>query len=169
MLEKKYRNIMVAVDGSEEAERAFKEGVAIAKRNDSRLFVAHVSDTRTLRSFPNFDSPISNTEYMDQAHRAAEATLNEYKKWAQDRGLSNIETILKFGSPKAEIAKNIPTEYDIDLILLGATGLNAVERILIGSVSEYVVRNAPCDVLIVRTYPEEAEDDERITDKNELE
>ena len=35
--------------------------------------------------------------------------------------------------------------------MLGATGLNAVERLFIGSVSEYVIRNADCDVLIVRT------------------
>ena len=35
--------------------------------------------------------------------------------------------------------------------MLGATGLNAVERLFIGSVSEYVIRHAPCDVLIVRT------------------
>ncbi|MEL5941041.1 universal stress protein, partial [Tetragenococcus halophilus] len=40
---------------------------------------------------------------------------------------------------------------DVDLIILGATGLNAVERLFIGSVSEYVTRNASCDVLIVRT------------------
>jgi len=35
--------------------------------------------------------------------------------------------------------------------MIGATGLNAVERLFIGSVSEYVIRNAPCDVLVVRT------------------
>ncbi|MBO8441671.1 MAG: universal stress protein, partial [Firmicutes bacterium] len=40
---------------------------------------------------------------------------------------------------------------NIDLIMIGATGLNAVERILIGSVTEYVTRTAQCDVLVVRT------------------
>ncbi|EPC76844.1 Putative universal stress protein, partial [Lacticaseibacillus paracasei subsp. paracasei Lpp71] len=40
---------------------------------------------------------------------------------------------------------------NIDLIMIGATGLNAVERLLIGSVTEYVTRNALCDVLVVRT------------------
>lgn len=164
MMEKKHQNILVAIDGSDEAERAFKKGVAIAKRNNSRLFVTHISDTRTLRSFPSFDGPISNNEFIDQAHKAAETTLNAYKKWAEDHDLADVETILKFGSPKIEITKTIPKEYNIDLILLGATGLNAVERILIGSVSEYVVRNAPCDVLIVRTYEEDSEDNERISD-----
>lgn len=61
------------------------------------------------------------------------------------------------------IAKQIPQDKAVDLIILGATGLNAVERLFIGSVSEYVTRNALCDVLIVRTDAEnkkpENEDD----------
>ncbi len=166
MLDNKYRNILVAIDGSDEAERAFKEGVNIAKKNNSKLFLTHISDSRTLRFFPNFENPIGNREFMDQSQRAASATLDAYKKWALDFGFEDIETILKYGSPKIEIAKVIPEEFNIDLILLGATGLNAVERILIGSVSEYVVRNAPCDVLIVRTYPDGLEDEDRITDSN---
>ena len=52
--------------------------------------------------------------------------------------------------PKNIIAKELPKEYNIDLIMLGATGLNAVERLFIGSVSESVIRNAS-DVLVVRT------------------
>lgn len=49
------------------------------------------------------------------------------------------------------IAKQLPQDHEVDLIMLGATGLNAVERLFIGSVSEYVIRNASCDVLVVRT------------------
>ncbi|MFP9068907.1 universal stress protein, partial [Enterococcus faecalis] len=55
------------------------------------------------------------------------------------------------GSPKQIIAREIPEDNQVDLIMLGATGLNAVERLFIGSVSEYVIRNAACDVLVVRT------------------
>lgn len=49
-----------------------------------------------------------------------------------------------------KIAKEIAKEQNVDLILCGATGLNAVERFIIGSVSEYIIRYAPCDVLVVR-------------------
>ncbi len=49
------------------------------------------------------------------------------------------------------IARDIPQNLNIDLIMIGATGLNAVERLLIGSVTEYVTRTAVCDVLVVRT------------------
>ncbi len=45
----------------------------------------------------------------------------------------------------------MPKKLGIDLIMIGATGLNAVERLLIGSVTEYVTRTAVCDVLVVRT------------------
>ncbi|MCP6726407.1 universal stress protein [Klebsiella pneumoniae] len=45
----------------------------------------------------------------------------------------------------------MPEKMHADLIMIGATGLNAVERILIGSVTEYVTRMAICDVLVVRT------------------
>ena len=62
-----------------------------------------------------------------------------------------METVLEYGSPKVVISKQLTKDYGIDLIMMGATGLNAVERLFIGSVSEYVIRNASCDVLVVRT------------------
>ena len=65
--------------------------------------------------------------------------------------VQDVSYTIEYGSPKALIAKQIPEDKKGDLIMVGATGLNAVERIFIGSVSEYVIRQAPCDVLVVRT------------------
>ena len=56
------------------------------------------------------------------------------------------------GTPKIVLAKEIPNEYHIDLIVAGKTGLNVVERWMLGSVSEYIIRHAPCDVLIARNF-----------------
>ena len=52
---------------------------------------------------------------------------------------------------KLNFQKNLPKKHNVDLIVCGATGLNVVERFLIGSVSEAIVRHARCDVVIVRT------------------
>ena len=73
--------------------------------------------------------------------------------------MTNVETRLEFGPPKLLIPKNLANELDVDLIMCGASGLNAVERFMIGSVSEAIVRHAPCDVLVVRTeeIPEDFE------------
>lgn len=141
-----YHKIMVAVDGSDEAELAFKKAVNVAKRNDAELLLAHVIDTRAFQSVSSFDGVLA-----EQATEMAKQTLEDYKKQAQGYGHDKISTVIEYGSPKVLIAKEIPKEHDIDLIMLGATGLNAVERLFIGSVSESVIRNATCDVLVVRT------------------
>ena len=57
---------------------------------------------------------------------------------------------MEFGSPKLLFQK-LASELHADLIMCGTSGLNAVERFIVGSVSEAIVRHAPCDVLVVRT------------------
>lgn len=141
-----YKKIMVAVDGSEEAELAFKKAVNVALRNQAELLLAHVIDTRVFQTVGSFD-----TMMAEQATEMAKQSLKEYADLAKEDGVKQVDTVIEYGSPKSIIAKSIPAEKEVDLIMLGATGLNAVERLFIGSVSEYVIRNAPCDVLIVRT------------------
>lgn len=141
-----YEKIMVAVDGSPEAELAFKKAVNVALRNNGELILAHVIDTRAFQTVSSFDGMLA-----EQATDMAKSTLEEYVKAANELGLKNITQAIEYGAPKPLIAKDLPEKYGVDLILMGATGLNAVERLFIGSVSEYVIRNAKCDVLIVRT------------------
>ncbi|MGM0126066.1 universal stress protein [Enterococcus sp. AZ194] len=141
-----YTKIMVAVDGSSEAELAFKKAVNVANRNDAELVLAHVIDTRAFQTVSSFDGMLA-----EQATEMAKQTLNDYETFAKDQGCKKITQVIEYGSPKPIIAKEIPGDHHVDLIMLGATGLNAVERLFIGSVSEYVIRNASCDVLVVRT------------------
>jgi len=77
--------------------------------------------------------------------------MENYKKEAHDAGVTDVDYVVDYGSPKVKIPKDIAKKYDIDLIMCGATGLNAVERFLIGSVSEHITRYARCDVLVVRS------------------
>ena len=81
----------------------------------------------------------------------SEELLKGYKEVASNAGVKNVETRLEFGSPKAIIPKKLAHEVGADLIMSGTSGLNAVERFIVGSVSEAIVRHAPCDVLVVRT------------------
>ena len=150
MVSNEYNRIMVAVDGSEMAELAFKKAVNIVKRNKGTLVITHVVDTRSVTLFPQYDRPINHSQFLEQSTDAASNTIELYKEWAEDRGLDSVETLLKNGSPRTELSETLPTENNIDLLVMGATGLSAIERAFVGSVSQFVVRNAPCDVLIVR-------------------
>ncbi|CAM2795291.1 universal stress protein [Fructilactobacillus fructivorans] len=141
-----YNNILVPVDGSYESELAFKKAVAVAKRNDAHLHIVHVVDTRAFQNISSFD-----TSMVEEVTQNAKKTLEQYAREAKDDGVDKVDYSIEYGAPKTIISKELPTKLNIDLIMIGATGLNAVERLLIGSVTEYVTRMAICDVLVVRT------------------
>lgn len=140
-----YKNVVVAVDGSEAAEKAFKKAVDVVKNNDARLIITHVVDSRTFATAEAYDRTLS-----ERAEQHAKELLDSYTEDAKAVGVENILTAIKYGSPRVIIAKDIANEFSADLIVCGATGLNAVERFLIGSVSESITRHATCDVLVVR-------------------
>lgn len=146
MMDQQFKNILVAVDGSKEAELAFKKAVNVAKRNQATLVITHIIDTRAFQSVAAFDDHLA-----DKTTALAQETLDQLASFAKEQGVAQVTAVVEFGKPKQLIASELPTKYDVDLIVLGATGLNAVERLLIGSVSEYVIRHSRRDVLVVRT------------------
>ncbi|ALV20649.1 MAG: universal stress protein [Carnobacterium sp.] len=141
-----YAHILVAVDGSDSAKEAFEQAVEIAKRNHSELVIAHVIDTRSY----NMGIESASFDVLEFDLTEMEKLLKEYGDKAKAAGLDKVTTELVKGSPKIELAKDIPERHRSDLIVVGKTGLNMVERWMIGSVSEYIIRQAPCDVLVIR-------------------
>lgn len=140
-----YKKILVAIDGSAESELAFEKAVNVAKRNDAALLLTHVIDTRALQSVATFDATV-----YEKLEREAHDVLNELEEKARAAGLEKVTQIVEFGNPKSLLAIDIPDREGADLIMLGATGLNAFERLLVGSSSEYILRNAKIDILVVR-------------------
>ena len=139
-----YKSILVAVDGSKEAEYAFRKSVDIAYRNQgSQLNIVNIIDTRYL-------GPLDK-EIAEQVKEKSRKVLDRYKARAAALRVENVNIIIEFGSPKTVITKEIAKLVKADLIICGATGHPPVERFLIGSVSEAIVRTAKCDVLVVRT------------------
>lgn len=147
-----YKHIVVAVDGSKASETAFKKAIAIANRNDAQLIVSHVVDTKTISTAEAYDQSLIN-----RSETYATKLLEEYQAQASDQGVKNVTTHIDYGSPKVRIPKHVAKQFDADLIICGATGLNAVERFLIGSVSENITRYAKCDVLVVRAETDKQE------------
>ena len=139
-----YKNILVPVDGSEQAEHSFKTAVEIAKRNNAKLHLLYVVDTRNVSLSPEYQ-PVTTgiTDHIDKQF------VQEMVKYATEAGVDTQETVTN-GNPLTLISEAFPKEYDIDLIIVGATGKGAITRALVGSVSQHVVNHAPCDVLVAR-------------------
>lgn len=142
-----YKSILVGVDGSNQAQRAFEEALEVALRNHANLIVAYVIESKTY-SIMGFSG--MNEDVMNDQIARAEKDLDSYVAQANKRGLKTVQSDMSFGSPKTIMAKDLPKKYKVDLIMVGQSGLNAAERVMVGSVSSYVVRHAICDVLVVR-------------------
>ena len=140
----KYNRIVVAVDGSKTAEKAFRKAVDVAKLNGATLFIVHVIDTSSAKMF---DMLYQNM--YDLVHEHAKVLLEGYELFAQEAGLQSIEKIVVKGSPKAFLTKQLGEITNADLIVCGKTGVGEIEQLLIGSTTEAIVRHAKCDVLIV--------------------
>jgi nucleotide-binding universal stress UspA family protein len=144
-MELEYKNILVAIDGSHEAKWAFEKAVKIAKDNNAKLLLVHIIEEIGLGSFESYELIITK-----RVESSIFEMLESYRTNAVNAGVSEVEYLIEYGSPKNIIPMGIAKQNNCDLIICGATGVNAVERFFIGSVSENIARYAPCDVLIVR-------------------
>ena len=151
MFTQSYQNILVGIDGSDQAMEAFKKALAVAKRNHGTVYVANVIDHQVY-TFMSY-SPL-NENIMDLLTADAKNLINECKAFGKEYGYNKIEGIIAYGSAKEAMARTLPEKYDIDLVMVGQSGLNAVERFMTGSVASYVIKEALCDVLIVHPSAE---------------
>src|SRR5699024_8905465 len=110
IMEFEYKKIVIAVDGSKASEHAFNKAVDIAKRNDSKLFLVHVIDARNFATAEVYDKSLS-----ERAEKYAHDLINEYVENAKEAGLDDVEKVIKFGSPKVAISKEIAPELEADL------------------------------------------------------
>nr|SFZ87129.1 Universal stress protein family [Loigolactobacillus rennini] len=144
-----YHNILVPIDGSKEAELALAKAVEVAKRNAAHLDILDVLATQQYEvSYSGFVDGSVIYKMSKDVKVYLDRLVEQIEK---ETKFTNINIHIRFGNPKTVIAYDFPKEHHNDLIMIGATGLNAVERMLIGSVATYVNRNALTDVLVVKT------------------
>jgi nucleotide-binding universal stress UspA family protein len=141
--------ILVALDFTEASEAAFSQGVDLAKALAG-------GELHLLRVVPldtgNPDAPIGAPERaLDDARKALE---NEVRL-AGVRGVSSVEAHLAVGDPRREIVE-LAVELEADFVVVGSHGKGPVARAILGSVSAYVARKAPCVVVVAR--PKRTED-----------
>ncbi|KDA51191.1 Universal stress protein family [Leuconostoc mesenteroides subsp. cremoris T26] len=142
-----YHRILVPMDGSKESEAALTRAIELTldAGDEGILSILNVIDTRAFQNVVSFDDTM-----VEAVSDETRKSLEKYKAQAIEAGVKNVDYLIEYGSTKSLIAKDVPNEVNADLIVIGATGLNAVERLVIGSVTEFVTRSAKVDVLVVR-------------------
>ncbi|WP_268912492.1 universal stress protein [Lentilactobacillus sp. SPB1-3] len=148
-METSYKKVLVPVDGSKQAEGALLKGATIAKLNGAHLDVLHVLST-TQYGY-NYGGMVDG----DVINNLVEDTTQYLNKLVaeikQKTGFDDIDVHIRFGNPKTVISFEFPKDHNIDLTVIGATGMSRLQRVLEGSVSSFVNRNSDHDVMVVRT------------------
>ena len=156
------RNILVGVDGSGYSDKAFREALLTAKKEDHLYLLTVPAIPTSTYSFV-LDESNSGTlkQLLSECKNEAKAVLAQYKDSAVAFGISPTRTheILgeKMGSTRLEILYAVE-QYKIDLLILGSHSKGAIGKLFLGSTSDFLVHHAPCDVMIVKLSKDEKED-----------
>jgi nucleotide-binding universal stress UspA family protein len=147
LLESKiYKNILIATDGSDYSAKAVKHGVEIARMSGSKVFGLFVVDTGAFASIP-MDMAWGNIYEMLKSE--GEKATGFVEEQGQKENVE-VECIIVDGHPAEEIVE-FSRKNSIDLIIMGTLGKGGLDRFLLGSIAEKVLRNAKVPVMIVRS------------------
>ncbi len=148
-------NVLLAVDDSTDSKTAAQFLQRIQFPANSTLYLLHVNPLDEWLRLGTSGRSLRMVEKISSV-RAETATkmgnvLSHMEETFRSSSLT-VHSLVTDGSPGAEILRTI-TEHHIDLVVLGTRGLSKIEGFLLGSVSEWVLNEAPCLVLIVRGKP----------------
>jgi nucleotide-binding universal stress UspA family protein len=140
------RKILLATDGSEEAELVAGATVEFARSTGSELHMVHIKLLPLTSPYPEV---LGWREDLEWAEREARELLDEQVKKVEDAGGTVAEIHLRGERPAEEIVA-LAEELGAYLIVVGNRGCGGIRRALTRSVSDWVVRHAHCPVLVVR-------------------
>ena len=148
-----YKNILVAVDLSEDSEHVCRKALRLAQDHQARLTLLYVAEIFYQMS-ASYD-PLFYPAYEDIAldeEEILKISRTRMDELVQSLAVDeNIELYNKVivGIPKTEIVE-MAEQQQVDLIVCGSHGRNGIE-LLLGSTANAILHHAPCDVLAVRT------------------
>ncbi len=139
--------ILLATDGSREAQLAATTAVDLAQGTNSELHVVTVGPDLPLYELP--EHPADFEDVLQEQRRGAKEVLEQQIKRIEESGGTVNERYLREGRADEEIVV-LAQEIGAGLIVMGSRGQGRIRRALMGSVSDSVLRHAHCPVAIIR-------------------
>ena len=137
-----YTKILVPVDGSKFAEKALLHACELAKNYHSEVTLIYVVDKSHSISF------LDKKEYLSMVRKFGDKVIKKSLALAVQNGV-DAKHLIKEGNVAEEISK-IAKKDNTNLIVIGSRGLGKTLRMFLGSISNKLVNNSPCSVLIIK-------------------
>ncbi|KRM76531.1 universal stress protein [Secundilactobacillus collinoides] len=138
-----YQDILVPLDGSVNADEALQEAIQLSRYFGSQITLLTVVNNSNWLAASGSITYDFTKDYRERA----EKLLAQGSEIAEKAGIQT-ESVIETGIPK-NVVVSFAKEHAIDLIVIGKSGADAINRMLIGSTTAYVVRNASVRVLVV--------------------
>lgn len=141
-----YSKILIPLDGSDLAEEALEAAFPLARAFGTPLLLVGVLDL-TAGMYDVYSEAFSPVDLRAQLETFLDSALARAQARAEREGLTVSRTV-RMGVPPEEIA-TLAKEQGVDLIVMTTHGRKGLSHLLLGSVTERVIRTAPCPVLVV--------------------
>ena len=139
-----FKKILCATDFSDFSNHTINYGVALAKEFEATLFVSHVIDLSSVAIYGEFQ-----LDPVGQQNRIMEDADAQLKELTGDQPIA-WEPLITVGKPADEISRAVE-EKDIDLVITATRGRSGLKRIILGSVTERLMRTLTCPLLVVNS------------------
>jgi len=141
-----WKKICCATDFSELSRIAMLEAAELARRFEAELEVVHVHMPLPAMGTEVLASPIPLAESVPEE---IESTLAMWREEAERLAGRSVRSTLLAGEPATELVRHA-REREIDVLVVGTHGRRGLGRLVLGSVAERLVREAPCAVVVGR-------------------
>lgn len=148
-----YRNILVAIDGSEAAERGLDQAVGLARALGGKIRLVHV--VNEISGIPTDLPGVDFRSIVEDLGRSGRSILSRARERVRVAGIeADTQLVEIWGGRAGDQIVELARSSQADLIVCGTHGRRGVRRILMGSDAEYIVRRSPVPVLLVRAGKE---------------
>jgi len=147
-----FKKIMVATDGSPCSGLVAEKGIELARLSGGKVYAVYVVSTAYMAPINGDSFPMSVDPYWESIHEAWEKqgheAVNSVKSLGEIKGI-NVEPVLLEGNPSEELIR-YAEEEKMDIVVMGTLGKTGLNRLLLGSVAENLVRHSKVPVMVVR-------------------
>jgi len=140
-----FKKVLIAIDSEPVALRAAETGVNLAHALGAEVALINVVDSAL--AYPGDTGPPAS-ELIAAAKLNAKRLVTTIRQRVSPQ--SSVLEFIQVGTPSEEIVK-VAKEWSADLLVIGSHGRGGMQRALLGSVAETVMRHAPCPLVVVRS------------------
>lgn len=141
-----YDKIFVSLDGTEAQAKVLDRAIIMAANHNAELYIGHVIDSTALETAGTYPTDlIAALEKSFRSSIADQIILAE-----NELTIKKVEVIVKAGRIRETLKDEMLDVIHPDLVICGARGLSSIKYAIMGSISTFLTRSAPCDTLVIK-------------------